>query len=142
MADKDPPETTKDKLARQLADAEDAQIMALIEAFFASGLDRKYAPKGKLTAYLRAYPSEKLSQAQKLRRRYQDMTNKSQISRKEETQRKIILGAFVMAQMEGNPKIRGVLLPELRQFLEIGSPAQLKRLERLFTDIMQDWGKK
>lgn len=43
----------------------------------------------------------------------------SEEARKEDTRRKILLGSFLIAQMEHKPVLRADMMPELDQFLEL-----------------------
>ena len=61
------------------------------------------------------------------------------VRRKDETRQKIILGSFLIAQMNYNPALRNQLVPELEKYLNLSRSPSAKNNQELIQPLLDNW---
>ena len=64
------------------------------------------------------------------------MSATSKEERRKDTQRKVLLGAFIIAQMRHKPDLHAMLKPELEKFLDQHKKPEVIKLNK---ELLKDW---
>ena len=83
------------------------------------------------------HDTPRLSQLEQLEAKLKVQTEKQNAQeRREDTRRKILLGSFLIAQLEHKPALRDMLLPELEPFLDQHKNKDIAAQNK---ELLKDW---